>query len=135
MVLPKVAQRSQKVVDAILRVHSADVAENGFPGVSQRSIGVDELDAVQVRSVADHEHLLRIDVAALDVDRLVTLVGRDENVGQLDRQRLEQLESARDEATACLVARAIKLRRKIVMVEDELLAEQLVNRADDKQCV
>ena len=123
-------QRPQEVIDAILRVHSANVAQDAFVHLSQtRAWGMDG-HPPKIRPVPDHESLLRFHAAPLDLELFIRLTCCDRDVRQLEAAFFHESKGSRKEVIIRSVPRLIQLRRKIVMIEDELLAEWLVQSGD-----
>ena len=70
-------------------------------------------------------------MAAFDRDLSVTLVRRDDDIGEKEGQPLEQHEQVPEEPAA-VEFRFVELRIDIVVVEDVLLSEQLERQGDQE---
>jgi hypothetical protein len=125
-------QRSQEVIDTILRVHRADVAQNALVHLPQPLAWGMDGHPSKIRPVPDYESLLRFHAASLNVDLFVGLIRRDGDVCQLEAAFLHKSKSSRKEVIIRSVPRLIKLGGKIVVVEDEFLAKGLVQSGDQK---
>src|SRR5713226_3013337 len=120
------SQRPQEVIDAILRVHSADVAQNGLVHLPQPLAWGMDGHPPKIRPVPDHESVLRFHAASLNLDLFVRLIRRDRDICQFEAASLHEAKRWRKEVIIRSVPRLIELGRKIVVVEDEFLAEWLV---------
>jgi hypothetical protein len=125
-------QRPQEVIDTVLRVHSANVAQNALVHLSQPLAWGMEGHPPQIRSVPDYESLLRFHPASLNLDLFIRLIRRDRDVCQFEAAFLHESKSSRKEVIIRTVPRLIELGRKIMVVEDEFLAEWLVQSGDQK---
>src|SRR5215472_13062181 len=90
-----------------------------------------QLHALEIGSRSNREHTLGCHAAALDRDPAIGLVGRDRYVGRRKSQALQQDERAPDDAAMPELS-LVKLRAEVVMVENQLLAEQVLEKSADK---
>src|SRR6266581_1323541 len=126
-------QRPQEVIDAILRVHNANVAQNALAHLSQPLAWRMDGHPPKIRPVPDHESLLRFHAASLDLELFIRLIRRDRDVCQLEAAFLHKAKSSGKDVVIRSVPRLIELGRKIMVVEDEFLAKGLVQSGDEKQ--
>jgi hypothetical protein len=122
----------QQEVDAFLAAHHAHVADQVLAAPLEPLVGRHDLHALEARAAAHHEHALGGHPAALDGDAAVGLVGRDRHVGAAERQPLEPHHQLPQGAAAPELG-FVELRARVVVVEDELLAEELVERPDEEE--
>src|SRR6266849_4856444 len=125
-------QRPQEVIDTILRVHNANVAQNALVHLSQPLAWGMDGHPPTIRPVPDHESLLRFHAAPLNLDLFVRLIRRDRDICQFEAAFLHEAKGSGKEVIIRSVPRLIKLGRKIVVVEDEFLAKWLVQSGDQK---
>src|SRR5260370_13094588 len=124
------SQRPQEVIDAILRVHSADVAQNALVHLRQAlGWGMDG-QPPKIRPVPDHESVLRFHAASLNLDLFIRLVRRNRDVCEFEAAFLHESKSSRKEVIIRSVPRLIELGTKIMVVEDKFLAKGLVQSGD-----
>src|SRR5258708_17722043 len=123
-------QRPQEVIDAILRVHSANVTQNALVHLSQPLAWGMDGHSPKIRPVPDHENVLRLHAASLNLDLFIRLVRRDRDVGEFEAAFLHESKSSRKEVIIRPVPRLIELGTKIMVVEDKFLAKGLVQSGD-----
>ena len=113
----QLSQREQGLVDAVLRAHHADVAEQEALAALQRRVGLARHEAGQVGTGTDDGDVVGVAPAALDRDPAVGVVDREHDVGAAEgdllggERRLVQQTAAE--------AGEVELRREVVVVEDE----------------
>src|SRR6185369_8488117 len=122
----------EQSVDALLAAHHPDIADQITSTVLERRRWRQHAQATQIRPAAYDEDLGGRALAALDRNLAVGLVGRDAHVGGLERAALEPEHQA-VEQIAALELRFVQLGIDVVMIEQEFLAEQLVEAADQEQ--
>ena len=86
------------------------------PPLAQARVRLDREEAVDVRAVADHEHVVGRD-PALHGDPAIGLVGRDHDVGPVQGPALDPAEHSVAEPRAA-EARTEQLGHQVVLVED-----------------
>src|SRR5437870_6657684 len=126
------ARCPQQVVDALLLSHDADVADQVTAAALKPFVGGQHLQALEARSAAHDEYPLWGHAVASDGYPSVRLVGGDRHVGGAEGPRLELQHQAMEEITPAELG-FVELGAEIVMIEDELLAEQLEEAADQEQ--
>src|SRR4051812_4306051 len=124
--------RVQQVVDAFLAAHDADIADEVFAAPLQLRHARQNLQTLEARAAAHDEHALRRHAAALERDAAIGLVGGDGDVGRTERELLEPQHQP-IEKVAAPELREIQLGIRVVVVEQELLAEDLVEPADQEE--
>jgi hypothetical protein len=128
----EVVHRMQQEVDALLLAHHADIADQVAPPVLEPLVRRADAHALEARSAAHHEHALGRHAAALDGDAPVGLVGGDGHIGAAECPALQPEHQAVEEIPPAELG-FVQLRVDVVVVEDELLAEQLEEPADQEE--
>src|SRR6185436_16922151 len=126
--------RLQQQVDALLPPHYADVADEVFLPLLQVLLGRHDLQALEARAAAHHEHALGRHAATLDGDAAVRIVGGDGDVGEAEGEPLEQAHRLPEQVAPAELG-LVQLGVGVVVVEHELLAEQLEEVADEEEQV
>jgi hypothetical protein len=108
-----------------------DIADKVFAPLLQGFHRRDDLEPTQVRAAAHHEHPLGIHAAALDGDAPVRFVGGNRDIGRLECPALEPAQEPVEEIPAAEF-RLVELGVDVVVIENELLAEQLEEPTDQK---
>ena len=93
-VVAQAGERAQRVVDAVLRAHHAEVADEVAAAAPERLVGRDGDEAREIGRAAHHRGALGRDSTAALRDATVALVRRDHVVGQPEGGLLEQLRGA-----------------------------------------
>src|SRR5437879_10720396 len=122
------------MVDALLLPHHSDVADEIAAAALEPLVGRRQLHALKARSAAHDEHPLGRHAAALDRDAPIGLVRSDRHVGGAESPVLELQHQTMEEITSAEL-RLVELGVKIMVIEDELLAEQLKKSADEEEQV
>ena len=120
-VVAQAGERAQRVVDAVLRSHHAQVADEVAAAAPERLVGRDGDEAREIGRAAHHRGALGRDSTATLRDAAVALVRRDHVVGQPEGGLLEQLRGEQ-QRPAGAEARTEQLGHQVVVVEDEARA-------------
>ncbi len=121
----KLRQRPQGVVDAVLRAHDAQVAQQVRLAALDRLVGGHLAEPVDRGRAAHDEHLVRPLAASGQRDLAVALVGGDDDVGRPVGEPLEPAHRAVEEVLAAVESRQVQLGHQVVLVEDEPRAAPL----------
>ena len=124
----------QQQVDAFLLAHDADIADQVLAAVFQRRIRRHLLHAREIRAGTHHEHIVRVHAAARQRDVAIRLVGGDHHVGGPESHALQRQQQFLAEAAPAELG-FVELGIDVVVIEHELLAEQLVETADEENRV
>ena len=114
----ELGEGSQRVVDAVLRAHQPDEADQEGHAVLQREVRVAETKRHRIRCVADDEDIVGRLLAAAERDLLVGVVRDHDDVGQAVGEPLGHQRAA-DRSCAVAEVRAKLLGDEVVLIEDE----------------
>ena len=112
------------MIDAVLRPHHADVAEQEALAALELGLGLGRSEPRQVRPGADHEHVLGLAASTRERDRAIRVVDGQDHVAEAKRQPLPEQRRAIQQAALGVESREEELGRQVVMVEDERRALQ-----------
>ena len=129
--LDQIGDRAHEMIDAILLVDDAEIAEHELAPAAQSGLWLYAMDALAVgHSIDDFDQRRRL-AAATDGQVFERRVGRDDEIRHRVAHALEKHERPIEEALVAVFDDE-KFWPDIVLIEDELLAHELERRGDQK---
>jgi len=133
--LVQIMGRTQQIIDPILLAHLAEIADQVGAALPQLRIGLDRMELVHIRTGAHNKDILRFFMAALQGDIAVGFIGNQDHPGGLESQFFEQKQCMVEQSAPPVKFGRKHLGGKVMMIKDELLANQLVEQAEEKVSV
>jgi len=122
--------RAHQVVDAVLLADLAEVDDEEAPPLRPGGDAPMHREPVEGGPGADDMDVGRLLAAAGGRDRFVALVRRDHDLSDAERHPFEPHQAAEQRPVLAVELGGVHLRRKVVVVEHEHLAEQPPERAE-----
>src|SRR6185437_16912775 len=129
--LDQMSDRAHQMVDAVLLIDDADVAEDELAPAVQPGLRLDAMDALAVGHPVDDLDLRRRFSAAADRDVLEGRVGGDDAVGRPVAHALEKQERAVEKPLPAEFDNE-QFRRDVVLIVNEPLADELERQGGEK---
>jgi len=107
------------VIDSVLGRHLAEVDEQVLLSTAQRVIWLYGHETVEVWAVAYDKHLVWILAPARERDPPIGLIGRDDHVGEAERDPLRKAGELVHQVPSSSEAGQVELGHQIVMIEDQ----------------